>query len=307
MLEFRRFDVLLSALNDSTRVRVTHAKLSARRKVWLVHEEYGYTSAELPAGETFVFQSGISEIEQWVDAVATLGIDFTQQSVAIDITGMMRPSVLVLPTVLKLLGAVTVTVIYSDPDLYAQGSGTTFAKGDIREIGVVPGLGGASSVEADLREALIIGAGYDHQLIRALAESRRAADHVIMVGLPGLQPHMYQEALYRISLVGESIRGFGRSSILYAPASDPFVTAQVLSGEVERRSQRGPVSMQLASVGTKAQVLGFGWFYLVEGRARGANVLFPYSEQYARETSTGLGTIHLYELELEMAPAALDD
>ena len=90
-------------------------------------------------------------------------------------------------------------------------------------------------------------------------------------------------------------------SYLFAPASDPFVTAQVLHERVVRlRTDEPRVNLYISAVGPKPQVLGFAWYMLREGRAENVSAVFPYAPRYARETSVGLSRTHVYTLEFRL-------
>ncbi|UYO96373.1 hypothetical protein OED01_12275 [Microbacterium sp. M28] len=293
------FDVLVSAFNDSERVRRVFDLLPAAEKYWVVHSEYGYADGELPSEACWTPDPRESEIEAWERCFSDLAIT-PDAKIAIDITGMMRPHLLLLPLMLQRAGFKEATLLYSDPVSYVSGQATTFTKGPVERVAVVPGYAGAHRTSIDARDCLIIGAGYDHELVKAVAESKRNADHYVLVGMPGLQPHMYQESVYRISQAKESINDFRSRSLLYAPANNPFMTAQVLSDHLTSLRRKGEVdNVYLAPVGPKSQVLGFAWYFLCEGLGTPTSILFPYAQRYSRETSAGLSAIHEYKLELD--------
>ena len=54
----------------------------------------------------------------------------------------------------------------------------------------------------------------------------------------------------------------------------------------------------LAPLGTKAQVLGFVLFYMLEAHNLRYSIIFPFSTGYEAETSTGLARIWAYHVEL---------
>lgn len=292
------FDVLLSAYNDSARVQTVFSEVGAAAKHWLVHCEYGYPTAEHPHGAAV---SGADEPAiDYLDRCIRQAKLSPGMSLAVDITGMMRPHLLVLPLLLRAAGITNVSFLYSDPVGYSDGGATRFTKGPIEDVNVIPGLEGSHRVAVDAHDVLIIGAGYDHELVKAVAENKRLADHYLMVGLPALQPHMYQESVYRVSGASESIRDFRGRSLLFAPANDPFVTAQVLSDHVGGLRAAGRAdNLYLAPVGPKTQVLGFGWYFLCEARRESASMIFPYASRYSRETSHGITGTSVFELELD--------
>jgi hypothetical protein len=201
---------------------------------------------------------------------------------------------------LKRAGFSRATLLYSDPVSYVSGQATTFTKGPVERVAVVPGFVGTHRAAMDARDCLIIGAGYDHDLVKAAAESKRNADHYLLVGMPGLQPHMYRESVYRVSHAKESINDFSAGSLLFAPANNPFMTAQVLSDHIASiRHRRSIDNVYLCPVGPKTQVLGFAWYYLCEAVGAPTSLIFPYAQRYSRETSTGLAAVHSFLLELD--------
>lgn len=298
-----RFDVFLSCHNDSERVHALFGAVSADRKILVLQAEYGYNPDEVSTdGEIHSLAFGDNEFGQWLQLLDSLQLDVANCRLAIDITGMMRPAVLVLPLVLKHMGFMSVSIYYTEPSVYAKGTATQFAKGNVRGVSTIPGTAGLPLGRESEGDLLIVGAGYDQELVSAVLESRRAALQLLLVGLPGLQPHMYQESLYQLSLVREEARDGGKNAVLYAPASDPFMTAQVISDEVRRRGQHEKRDLYLSPLGAKSQVLGFAWFYALEGRVREATIVFPYSDSYSRETSLGVGRVNRFVLEFGRMP-----
>lgn len=296
------YDHLVSAFNDSKRVGQVFNLVAAKKKTWLLHHEYGYSETERPNETCWSPQ----DEDGIVDAIERLLDDLdisSSHSLVVDITGMMRPYIAVLPVVLKRAGFKKVTILYSDPVSYVSGHNTTFARGPVSKVETIPLFGGQHETSYQAKECLIIGAGYDHQLVAKVAESRRNAAHYVMVGMPGLQPHMYQESVYRVAQAKESINGFSSRRLLHAPANNPFMTAQVLSAHLASLKGQGAAdNIYLAPVGSKSQVLGFAWYFLCEAQNSSTSMVFPYSVSYSRETSVGLGAVHSYDLELDLIP-----
>ena len=89
------------------------------------------------------------------------------------------------------------------------------------------------------------------------------------------------------------------AAYLFAPANNPFVTAQVLSDYVKRHRTRSSEEMNiyLCPVGTKPQVLGFGLYYIKECLDTPVSVLFPIALRYSRETTSGVARIWKYTVE----------
>lgn len=302
------FDIFLSSYNSSDRVQAVFDGVKSPKKIWLEHPEYGYDSeeiSEIVVGSlhtAFRGQADESEIDFWFRLFDELELsrNIPEYTLGIDITGMMRSHIIVLPMVLAGMGLKRVSVIYSDPRAYFSGIDTKFTIGSVDKVAQIPGFEGVHSTSTQTREALIIGAGYDDSLIRAAAESKGSADHYVLIGLPSLQPHMYQESKVRVQQASESIHNFRDRSYLYAPANNPFMTAQAISDKVKSlRASVPDLNIYLSPVGAKTQVLGFSWFFLCECRDSATSIIFPYAPSYSRETSVGISRIHIFDFELD--------
>lgn len=296
-------DLFMSALNDSARVRAVHRAVNAVRKIWLVHEEYGYAQSELPSGELYAPVDVDGEASWWLGLIERHLVGTSPDAhVIVDITGMMRPHIMVMPLILRALGLAKLTVLYTDPTSYMAGSRTTFSRGSVLDVRQVQALEGAH-VSATSGDVLVLGAGYDHELIRAVAEAKRNCRHLVVLGLPSLQPHMYQESQMRLAEAAESLNRFAESSLLFAPADDPFATAAVLQQKVAEYESRHPgMNLYLSPLGPKTQVLGFAWYFLTERMNGASSMLFPFKPAYSRETSVGFSRVHRFELELACIP-----
>ena len=213
----------------------------------------------------------------------------------------MRPHLAFLLVLLRWSGVRKVHFIYTDPERYVKAENTQFTKGPVTEVRQIAGFEGTHSTDTT-NDLLIIGAGYDHQLIRRIAEFKENSRKLQLFGLPSLQPSMYQESVISANRAAESLGSAAQNDVLFAPASDPFVTAQVLHDRIEReRSRRMITNLYLAALGTKPQVLGFALFFVTECLESATSVLFPYAERYTQETSKGISRIWHYTVELPPA------
>ncbi|RQH12740.1 hypothetical protein [Bradyrhizobium sp. RP6] len=295
------YDILISAFNSSERVRLAFDRIRARNKLWLIHNEYDYSSAELPSGDCFSSSAAtesalvkelVAEIERRTSR--TIG----DTSICVDCTGFMRPHLIFLTLYLSLRGVRKYDVIYSEPRAYAQKEQTTFSEGSIR-VRQVEGFEGINSPDQQ-NDFLIIGSGYDHRLIKAVAENKDKADKVQIFGLPSLRADMYQENVMRAFRASDAI---GTNKVFdvdrfFAPANDPFVTAATLSDIVKSRRRLGAISnLYLSPLATKPQALGFALSYLTECKSTATSILFPVTDKYARETTYGLQRAWVYTVE----------
>lgn len=293
------WDVFVSAYNSSERVTSVFAAAQAPVKHWLLHPEYSYTEGEHPSDGRVFAPLKSRESDFWLQYFEWAHELRPGVRICFDITGMMRPALMLLVKILALRGYDEVSFVYSDPLRYADGVKTRFAQGAVFEVRQVEGFEGTHSLGESERDLLIIGAGYDGELIRRVAESKRGAAKCQVFGLPSLQHHMYQEGRYRAHAAAESIAPTPESSIFFAPAHDPFETAQVLSELVFRMKQRGFTDVYLSPLATKAQALGFALYFLVEADDSATSVVFPFAPFYTRETSVGVARISVFDLELD--------
>ena len=189
-----------------------------------------------------------------------------------------------------------IDVLFSEPNFYAKKEETVFSDAAVTEIRQVIGFEGFHAPDQGA-ELLVIGAGYDDELISQVAEYKRSAQKYLMYGLPSLRADMYQENVLRAYRAQEAvgIDARDRSRILYAPAYDPFETATALSRLVDREEF---TNLYLCPLATKAQALGFTLFYLTECRDRAVSMLYPYCDSHDQRTSQGRSRVWLYTLEI---------
>jgi hypothetical protein len=299
--EMPKWDVFISAYNKSERVNEVFAQVVASKKEWLVHPEYDFSVDELPTtGETRVLETR-DEAEFWHAYFLMADVDAWPKDAAIcvDSTGFMRPHLMLLPLLLRDRGFTRLHVLYADPKAYQSGEKTPFTQGAVTEVRQVRGFEGTHVPDAGDNDLLVIGAGYDDELIRRIAESKRAARKLEMFGLPSLQPHMYEENRLQAAKAEEALGPLPTRSFLFAPANDPFATAQELHDRLTDERVRGLANLYMSPLATKAQTLGFALYYLCECVGQPASMIFPYAEFYSRETSIGLARVWLYELEFD--------
>ena len=299
------WDVFVSAYNSSPRVSALWQAVNSSKRIWAVHREYGYASAEMPTGGDVVTSVGMSDEAEFVMSIldvvksACKG-DIAQSTIAFDITGFMRAELMFLVRALKDSGAANVDFFYSEPSRYSHKGWTQFSDGDVLDVRQVIGCEGLHDVEAS-NDLLVIGTGYDDALMASVAEHKPHSRKALVLGLPSLLPDMYQENVWRVSQAAESI-GFGFSSAPsehYAPANDPFVTATVVSELVcSAKSRDGVKNVYLSPLGTKAQVLGFAIYFATEcaGSNGSTSAILPVVKGYARGTSEGVGRVWKYSV-----------
>ena len=257
--ELRSFDILISAFNDSDRVRSVFSDVRASRKFWLIQPEYGYTPLEEPTGHTNVRPSKIDEVTQVNELLAQLG-NIENRSICIDITGFMRHVLVFLVAKLAHIGVKEFTALYSEPMQYAKQENTAFSTTTSGRPRTVMGMAGSPHSG---RDYLIIAVGYDHKLISEVSNHKDSSTVYPVFAFPSLSPDMYQQSAVRASRSGDIARSEDwLSSRRFAPANDPFSTAAVVGDIVREIDRRGePANIYLAPLSTKVQALGFAVFW----------------------------------------------
>ena len=290
-----KWDIFISAYNTSERVVRVFEEVQAQRKIWLVQAEYGFQSGTLPDG-AFVTRSR-DEALFWRQFDEFAGQGWDTGSICIDITGFMRPQLVFL--VLWLLGIKRrpFAALYSDPTHYAKREDTVFSKGPVAAVRQIRGCEGCHSLDTT-SDCLVVGMGYDDELVRRVAEWKEDARKIQLYGLPSLEADMYQESVLRCSKAREALGTFGDERC-FAPANDPFATACVLQGRVreEGAAARPMTNLYLSPLGTKPQTLGFALFFATELRGTASSIIFPFTEGYEQETSRGLARTWMYDVE----------
>lgn len=296
-----RWDLFISAYNSSERVREVYARACSAEKHWLIHPEYGYKPEEYPVEQHTAPPAG-DEAEFFSAFFGILG-DLSGAQVCVDITGMMRPHLMLLPRFLQLHGVSKFDVLYSEPGQYVKQEHTSFSLLPVVDVRPVMGFEGTHVPETS-KDLLIIGSGYDHPLITHAAEHKKSAKKVQLFGLPSLRPDMYQENVLKARWAEEAIGGRQSSGQqdFFAPANDPFVVASVVQEIVRTAEARmGITNLYLCPLATKPQALGFALYYLSERVNSPTSIIFPFAQSYSRETSAGLSRVWKYTVEI-LAP-----
>ena len=103
---------------------------------------------------------------------------------------------------------------------------------------------------------------------------------------------MYQESILKMHQAKDSI---GQREDRYAPAFDPFVTAQIINDIVEENPNHS--NIYLSPLSTKPQALGIALYYLWNFESKPINIIFPYSNTYHPKTATGIKKTWKYTFE----------
>lgn len=290
------WDLFISAHNKTERVNAVFEGVRAHQKEWISHSEYRIDDGEIPQNS---FRSQAEREDEFIVEFFESRLpdaDVKNLRICIDITGFMRPHMLYLMHYLSTRGVKKLDVLYAEPSHYRHLDNTSFAGEQVYSVRQIAGYEGVVS-NRTYQDLLIINAGFEDKLTSEVAEDKDKAKKVVLLGLPSLKADMYQQGVLRTQLardaLGESVRE------VFAPASDPFATATVLSQLVEKeKSDNGIDNLYMSPLATKPSALGMALFYIRECRNQSANIVFPFSKTYAADSSEGVGRIWKYEIEL---------
>lgn len=296
--ESLKCDIFISAFNDNERVQNTFNKIKAEKKYWVVLAEYDYQKHELPtSGETLTFTSR-NEGEVISDLINLISQDALKNKICcIDITGFLRPCILSFAQMLKSYNIPKAYFLYTEPEQYGKKENTIFTR-DVSYVRQVVGYEGIHTDDV-AHDYLILGMGYDDELISRVAGDKDAATVVQLLSLPSLSADMYQESVLRLDKSSIPTDAHLDRHVFFAPANDPFVVASELSAKYKELLAVGNINnLYLSPLATKPQTLGFALFYLRELQSKAASIIFPFSKSYYRETSKGFGKTWLYEVDM---------
>jgi hypothetical protein len=293
-----RWDLFISAYTHDQRVKRVFDKARAGVKRWIVLPEYQCDITQMSPDEVFVGQP--SDEATYIRAFwDSLGPDASSKSLCIDITGFIRSYLLFMVRWLFESGVKRFDAIYSEPVRYVRQEQTQFSATAVEEVRQIAGYEGNHVPDAS-NDCLIIGAGYEDHLISHVAANKDNAQKVLLYGFPSLRADMYQENVLKAHLAEEAVgaRAEDSSRTFFAPANDPFVTANVLHEIVSKANESSPVTnLYLCPLSTKPQALGFALYYLTECLNGPTSMIFPISTSYSPETTSGITRIWKYTVE----------
>ncbi|WP_426232366.1 hypothetical protein [Pararhizobium sp. DWP3-4] len=295
----RNRDVFISAYNDNERVKSTFDEVNASRKFWWILPDYGYSTDEYPAepGLEIVDLLPENEAELVVEGLRRSGLaDPDVKSVCVDITGFLHPHILLLLKYFKANPVEELEFIYTEPGHYSRKVETRFSLTETVTVRQVAGFEGLHNPEMD-HDVVVIGIGYDHSLIGQVIANKESARVVQLHCFPSLSADMYQESILRLDRVSAVSTQNAVDLNFFATANDPYVTAAVLDEAVTLLNSKQRISnLYLSPLSTKPQALGFGLYYLSRLEGRAASMIYPFTERYSRETSTGMGRGWVYPI-----------
>jgi hypothetical protein len=303
---YNSHDIFISAFNSSERVKFVFNKDSSNEKYWLIFPEYKYDPHELPEESEsikVIICEGADEAEQLYSFLENVLAGLNRKNICIDITGFMRPQLAFLLKYLHTYNVHKFDLIYSEPDQYSDKEATSFSGGDVLNVRQVLGFEGNHSQDTSY-DQLIIGSGYDYQLIKSVCHHKEHATHTQVIGFPSLRPDMYQENILKTVSASNLLSPNALSKPVFAPANDPFITANVLSKTIKKIEDKcknensiGISNLYLCPLSTKPQTVGFILCFLKELQNKPVSIIYPFFTQYERETSIGISKVWKYTIE----------
>jgi hypothetical protein len=291
---FSNYDLFFSGYDCCTRTKTVYNDISATLKIWFIFPQYSDIKKEEYANYANIYnEESFEEDSYFANLIEKYSIT-SETKLCIDITGIIRPHLIFLIKLLYFKGIKKIDFLYSEPNHYDAAENTDFTgiTGSVENVKWCSSENNSPNVENDL---LIITTGYDDQLVqKVLQEKIRVKNKYHIIGFPSLQLDMYQESILKLNQTRESIEN--NSHTEYAPAMDPFVTAQVIHDIIGSHSDI--TNIYLCPISTKPHTLGIALYYLTNYKDKPVSIIFPYSKKYNIGTAVGIKRIWKYTFEL---------
>lgn len=306
-LSSEKFNLFISAYNESNRIKYVFDNVIAEKKHWLIFPEYNFSQLDLiELNELNVEIFNFSE-KKYLNNEDLILVDYVENNietlnngkVLIDITGFLRPHLVFLVRLLKIKQVSKISFLYSEPMIYKKKENTVFSD-DFKEIKEISGCLGSHNPETS-NDILIVGSGYDFKLISRIANFKAESKKIQVLGFPPLQADMFQENILKAYQAEDEVssRGFSLDDdIILSPANDPFVTAKLISDFIKKEEKRKKTTnIYLCPLSTKPQTLGFALYFVNECLNKPVSMIFPYCSKYSSETTEGISRVWIYTVE----------
>jgi len=287
-----QYDIFISTYNFTERVKIPAKNVNAKDKIWLMLPDY--QDDVFLAGKNQQYIKGTTDFEGIRNFCKSLHIG-DRCHICIDSTGFMVPHLLIVLRCLRHHPMhPIVDVMYSETDRYANAEKTVFSDA-FSSVSQIEGFEGrhVSKMETDL---MIIASGYDHSRIRDVASYKKRASKVQLIGFPSMKADMFQDNILAASSA-ELFSTCPLTNSIFAPAYDPFVTAQAIKDYVEKKQMEKPITnLYLAPLSSKPQALGMALYYLWEdGSNKPMSIIYPICDKYVQDNAIGIGRIWIYK------------
>lgn len=296
--DLEQYDVFISSYVNSERVLEPAEKIPAAKKIWFA----------IKSEQNDLFLTGKDAVfldaneDYWPMHNKLSKLQLSDKRVCVDATGFRIPYLMFILRCLESLKVNKFDIIYTEPTQYRCAENTKFT--DLfYEVKQMYGMAGEHSSQAE-NDLLIIAAGYDHSRIVDVATNKKScAKKVLLFGFPAISPGMFQENILRAFKAEASIGNecFKDMELnIYAPAYDPFVTAQCISDYINKQNKKRKfTNIYLSPLSTKPQAIGMALYFLCEHHDfRGISLVYPYCKEYVTDNSDGVARVWRYEIEL---------
>lgn len=291
-----KYDVFLTSFVQSERVLVPAEKIDTNETVWFVDK------AE--ANNLFLSRKKkllVNTNYDWM-TIKNFIMDLhpANKSICIDSTGFTIPYLIFTIRTLHYAGVRSLDIIYTEPKKYDKQEKTSFSE-DPLGVSQIVGLAGKHTSDTE-NDILVIAAGYEYSRIIEVASHKKPLQKVLLFGFPSMSAEMFQENIISSYKAQEELDTDCFHSMegnLYAPANDPFVTAQVIKEFIESKKNK-TTNFYLAPVSSKPQALGIALFYVNEKCwEKNISILYPFCDKYHLNKSEGISRIWKYSFEFE--------
>ncbi len=295
-----QYDILIASYVNSHRVLEPAEHIPAERKVWFVCE--GENPDLFLAGKECISLKSNEDFGSLLEALRSLKL--AAKRICVDATGFKIPYLMYLMRCMLAFKIKKFDIIYTEPSQYRNAENTQFSD-ILSEVKLIDGMRGLNTSRND-NDLLIIAAGYDHSRIADVANNRKdCKKKVLLFGFPAISPGMFQENILRAYKAEEAIATEcfkDMDSNIYAPAYDPFITAQEISEYIQKQQKsnhKDYTSIYLAPLSTKPHAIGMALYFLWEnGWKKSINLIYPFCQQYIVDNSDGIARVWKYEIEL---------
>lgn len=290
------YDIFISSYVNSERVREPAEALQASKKVWFVTDD-----------EVDLYLAGkdIVKLKLNEDYGPILNkfhqLQIKGKSICIDATGFKIPYLMFVMRCMSMFKINKFDIIYTEPTQYRCAENTQFT--DLfYDVKLMYGMSGVHTSKNE-NDLLIIAAGYDHSRIMDIASKKKDCNKILLFGFPSISPGMFQENILRAYQAEASIGTDCFKNMdynIYAPAYDPFVTAQSMNEYISKHQKQNPyTNIYLAPLSTKPHAIGMALFFLWENKnLQNVSLIYPYCQQYITDNSDGIARIWRYEIEI---------
>lgn len=291
------YDLFFSGFDKCERTKLVYEEVKANEKIWLVFPHYSDISIEEYKDLNYYFNSNFDEDLFFEGFIEKYAIDDTKK-ICIDITGFIRPHLVYFLKLLYIKGNIKkMDFLYSEPNQYENSENTTFTRDIVSEVADIRGCSAEFSNPNTENDILIVTSGYDDKLIQKVTQEYvKIKNKFFLIGFPSIQLDMYQESILKLEkILIENDDIFQK--VEYAPAIDPFVTAQMIQDIIEKQSKLG--NIYLCPISTKPHTLGIALYYLTNYKDKPISIVFPYSKKYSTKTARGMKRVWKYTIELQ--------